>query len=292
MTPDRGRAPHDWSLSSAAVRGKSRGGGVTLRAEEIEPGVVRLAFSSWRGRTVGYEVSTYLIDGVLVDTGFPIVADELFAAAATRSPRGVIVTHWHEDHAGNAARLAELGIPIRMHPLCEAALRERPTIRFYRQFVWGRSPRLAAPLRDFDPTPLQVIAAPGHTEDHVVVWDAARGIVASGDLYLGVKVRVAHPHESPGALLRSLRMVMALEPRLLLDAHRGVVRNPVPMLAAKIAWMEETIGAITELASSGCGEREIQRRVLGRESFVGWVSRGEYSKRSFVRSVLRDRTHD
>ena len=259
-----------------------------LHSEEIEAGVVRLAFSSWRGRAVGYEVSAYLIDGVLVDTGFPLVAEEFAPVVSSLSPRGAIITHWHEDHAGNAARLAELGIPVRMHPRCEAALRERPTIRFYRQFVWGRSARLAVPLRDFDPAPLQVIGAPGHTEDHVVVWNAARGIVASGDLYLGVKVRVAHPHESPGALVQSLRMVVALEPRLLLDAHRGVVRHPVPMLTAKIAWMEETIGAITALARGGCGEREIQRRVLGREPFVGWVSRGEYSKRSFVRSVLRD----
>ncbi|CAN5420081.1 MBL fold metallo-hydrolase [soil metagenome] len=261
---------------------------MTLQSEEIEPGVVRLAFSSWRGRAVGYEVSAYVIDGVLVDTGFPTVAGELTAAIASLSPRGVIVTHWHEDHAGNASRIAELGVPVRMHPLCEAALRAHPGIRVYRQLVWGRNPLLEVALKDFDVAPLEVVATPGHTPDHIAVWDSERRILASGDLYLGVKVRVAHPHESPRVLLRSLRAVMALEPRLVLDAHRGVVRNPVPLLSAKIAWMEETIGEIAALAAAGCDEREIQRRVLGPESFVGWVSRGEYSKMSFVRTVLRD----
>ncbi|MDQ2664895.1 MAG: MBL fold metallo-hydrolase [Gemmatimonadota bacterium] len=261
---------------------------MTLHIEAIEPGVIRLAFSNWRGRAVGYEVSAYLIDGVLVDTGFLRVSGELAAAVASLSPRGVIVTHWHEDHAGNVARLAAAGISMRMHPACEAALRERPAIRFYRQFVWGRNPRLNARLRDFDPAPLQVIPTPGHTEDHVVVWDAERRIVASGDLFLGVKVRVAHPHESPLVLVQSLRRVMALEPRVLLDAHRGVVRDPVPMLAAKIAWMEETMGEIIALAGTGASEREIQHRVLGRETLVGWVSRLEYSKRAFVRSVLQN----
>jgi hypothetical protein len=118
------------------------------------------------------------------------------------------------------------------------------------------------------------------------VWDAERGIVASGDLFLGVKVRVAHAHESPSTLLASLRAVAALEPRLLLDAHRGVVENPMLVLHAKIRWMDETIGEIRRLAEMGAGEREIQRRVLGAESFVGWVSLREYSKISLVRTVL------
>jgi hypothetical protein len=121
-----------------------------------------------------------------------------------------------------------------------------------------------------------------------VVWDAEREIVASGDLFLGVKVRVAHAHESPRTLVRSLRVVAALEPRLLLDAHRGAIVNPTETLRAKIAWMEETIGAIESLAARGMGEREIQRRVLGKEAPVGYASAGEYSKISLVRAVLRE----
>jgi ribonuclease/clavin/mitogillin len=284
-----GRAPHDWIVSYAARRGKCGVARVTLRTEEIEPGVLRLAFSGWRGRAAGYFVSAYVIDGVLIDTAFPGVADELAAAVAALTPRGAIVTHWHEDHAGNVATLAELGLPVHMHPRGEAALRSLEPIRLYRRLTWGRNRRLSVPLRDFDVSPLQVIATPGHTDDHIALWHPERRIVATGDLFIGVKVRVAHADESPRNIIASLRTVMALEPRLLLDAHRGAVRNPVPVLAAKVAWMEETIGAITTLADEGWSEREIQRRVLGRESIVGWVSRGEYSKRALVRSVLRDR---
>jgi ribonuclease/clavin/mitogillin len=261
---------------------------MTLRTEAIEPGVVQLAFSGWRGRASGYVVSAYLVDGVLIDTAFPGVSGEMSAAVGALAPRGAIVTHWHEDHAGNVAMLAELGIPVHMHPLAEGALRSLEPIRLYRRFTWGRNRRLTVPLRDFDMAPLQVIATPGHTEDHIAVWHPERRIVATGDLFIGVKVRVAHADESPRGIIASLRAVMALEPRLLLDAHRGVVRNPLPVLAAKISWLEETIGAITALADEGCSEREIQRRVLGREPFVGWVSRGEYSKRALVHSVLRE----
>jgi len=259
---------------------------VTLSVQQIEPGVVRLRLSSWRGRALGYDVSAYLLHGVLVDTGFPGVRAELLDVVRTLAPRGAVVTHWHEDHAGNVSGLAALRLPLRMHQRCEATLRARPPIRHYRRIVWERSARLSVPLLDFDPAPLQIIETPGHTDDHLVVWDAERRILASGDLFLGVKVRVAHRHESPLALLRSLRAVAALEPRILLDAHRGVVENATELLRAKIGWMEETIGEIQALAATGCGEREIQRRVLGREALVGWVSFGEYSKLSLVKAVL------
>ena len=275
-------------LYTAPRRGKYPDVPLTLSIQQIEPGVVRLGLSSWRGRALGYEVSAYLLHGVLVDTGFPGARAELLDLARTVAPRGAIVTHWHEDHAGNAPGLAALGLPLRMHQQCEATLRARPAIRHYRRIVWGRTARLSVPLRDFDPAPLQVINTPGHTDDHLVVWDAEHRIVAGGDLFLGVKVRVAHSHESPRALLRSLRVVASLEPRLLLDAHRGVVGNATALLRAKIAWLEATTGEIRALAASGCGEREIQRRVLGREAFVGWVSFGEYSKRSLVKAVLRE----
>lgn len=261
---------------------------MTITVSQVEPDVTRLRLSSWRGRALGYDVSAFLMRGVLVDTGFPGVRDDLIAAVRTLAPRGAVVTHWHEDHAGNASALARLGVPLLMHARCEDILRARPVIRLYRRLVWGQTERLSVPLVRFDPAPLQLIELPGHSTDHVAVWDAERRIVASGDLFLGVKVRVAHVHESPRTLLRTLRAVAALEPRLLLDAHRGAVSNATGIINAKITWMEETIGRIASLAAQGVGEGEIRRRVLGKETLVGYASAGEYSKLSLVRAVLRE----
>ncbi|MEP6729446.1 MAG: MBL fold metallo-hydrolase [bacterium] len=264
---------------------------MTIRIEHVEQDVVRIRLSNWQGRAFGYDVSAFMVRGVLVDTGFPLGRREMLAAVRSLAPRGAIVTHWHEDHAGNAPQLAAMGVPLRMHDECEAMLRARPAIALYRRSIWGRPARLVTPLIDFDPAPLEIISMPGHTTDHQVVWDPERRIVASGDLFLGVKVRVAHDHESPAMLIRSLRAIAALEPRVLLDAHRGgVVRNPVEMLRGKIDWMEEIIGAIVALAEKGASEREILRRVLGGESLVGWVSMGEYSRMAMVRTVLRERS--
>lgn len=260
---------------------------MSISVETIEPQVLRLRLRSWQGSLVGYEVSAYVVRGVLVDTGFPRVGRALRRTLDSIAPRGAIVTHWHEDHAGNVPALAAGGLPMRMHAECEATLRSRPSIRMYRHFVWGRTAPLATVIRDFDPAPLEVIPLPGHSADHQVVWDAERRILVSGDLFLGVKVRVAHATESPIQLLASLRSAAALGPRLLLDGHRGVVPDAAAKLRAKADWLEETIGAIQSLAAAGAGAAEIARRVLGREALVGWASFLEYSKVALVEAVLR-----
>ncbi len=261
---------------------------MSLTIQAIEPDVLRLRMRSWQGMLAGYEVSAYMVRGVLIDTGFPRAARELHSALGALAPRGAVVTHWHEDHAGNAPSLVARGLPTHLHPECEGRLRTRPPIRAYRHLVWGATARLEAPVRPFDPAPLEVLHLPGHTRDHLVVWDAERKVLVSGDLFLGVKVRVAHESESPRTLVPSLRTAAALEPRLLLDAHRGPLTDAAAKLRAKADWLEDTIAEIESLGARGLSERAIARRVLGREALVGWASWFEYSKIGLVRAVLRD----
>ena len=261
---------------------------MSLARRTVEAGVVRFRLRNWRGAAVGYDVSAYLLDDVLVDTGFAHARAAMLDVVRANRPRGVVVTHSHEDHAGNVPALAATGLPMVMHEECEAVLRSRPEILPYRRIVWGRTPALSQAIESFDLAPLTVLPAPGHSTDHMVVWDPERRILVSGDLFLGVKVRVAHEHESPRTLVASLRTMAALEPRLLLDAHRGVVRDAAAQLRAKADWNEETITAIEHLGLEGVGVRAIVQRLFRGESMVGWASMGEYSRAGFVRAVLRE----
>lgn len=254
--------------------------------------VRRLRMWTRRSMAVGYDVSAYLVRGVLIDTGFRHVTRDLLRAFAEHRPRGVVVTHWHEDHAGNAPRLAMAGAPMHMHAYTERKLRERQQVKLYRHIVWGRPASLVGPVAAFDPAPLRVVHTPGHSADHLVVFDEETRTLFSGDLWLGVKVRVMGANENPYQIVESLDAAIALAPERMFDAHRGLVEDPVAMLRAKRDWMRDTIGAVERALDAGAPEREIVRSVLGGEERTAVVSEGEYSRRNFVRTVAKNRRAD
>ena len=251
--------------------------------------VTRLEMSSRRSRLVGYAVSAYLVRGVLVDTGFPAIGAELARFVAERRPRGILLTHQHEDHAGNVALAARLGVPLGAAPATLEAMRRGERIGFYRRYPWGSMPPLtdAQTPEPFADEALTLVATPGHSPDHHAVWDAETRTLFGGDLFLGVRVRVARADEDPRALVASLRAAAALEPARLFDAHRGPVRDPVAALTAKADWLEETIAAVERLAREGLGDAAVRRAVLGREEMAGYFSLGDYSRTNFVRAVRR-----
>lgn len=249
--------------------------------------VERLRFSTFRSRLFGYSVSCYAVRGMLVDCAFHDVGDELAAWIAARRPRGVIVTHAHDDHASNAERLAAAGVPVVMPPDTERILRAPESRGLYRRVTWGPKALLRSPLVPFDISPLQLVPTRGHSHDHHVVWDPECGDLFAADLFIGVKVRVAHGtrREDVRAQPAALRAALALAPQRVFDAHRGLLADPIGLLTAKLNWLEETIGAIDRRISEGWSDSAILRDVMGGEEWLGYLSFGDYSRRAFVQNV-------
>jgi glyoxylase-like metal-dependent hydrolase (beta-lactamase superfamily II) len=50
---------------------------------------------------MGYSVFVFLVRDQLIDAGFPGARNAVARLLDERRPRGVVVTHQHEDHAGN-----------------------------------------------------------------------------------------------------------------------------------------------------------------------------------------------
>ena len=235
---------------------------------------------------MGYSVYVFLVRGQLIDTGFPGARQGVARLIDERRPRGVIVTHHHEDHAGNVDLLAERGIPVAMASATEEALRAgEARIGWYRRACWGTPSALRVPVQAHEPVGMELVHMPGHSPDHHVVWDAERRTLFAGDLFLGVKVRVARPMEDPRALAQSARRAAALRPLHVFDSHRGLLPNGADALRAKAIWLDETIGAIDDRIARGWSDRMITRVVLGREDMVAMVSRGDLSRLNFVRAV-------
>lgn len=242
---------------------------------------------------MGFSVSVYLVRGVLVDTAFPDVRANLAAWLDANHPSGAIVTHYHEDHAGNVELLASRGIPIWVAPATLAKVQAPEPILWYRRWCWGSQPPLASPVTPFAHASLEMIPTPGHSTEHHVVWDAERETVFGADLFLGVKVRVTHPwpREDVRAQIASIRKVIALKPKRYFDGHRGLVRDPIAQLTAKADWTEETVGKIDVLIDRGMSDREIVKTLFNGEDSRSLVTQYDYSRRNYVGSVRATRRH-
>jgi glyoxylase-like metal-dependent hydrolase (beta-lactamase superfamily II) len=247
--------------------------------------VTRIECSTPVSRAFGYRVSVYVVRDVLIDTGFPRVSEPLMAALAARRPRGALVTHYHEDHAGNVGALTRLGIPVGMAPATRELVRDPKPIGLYRRVCWGVAAPLERDPEPFEDPALRLLPAPGHTTDHHVVWDLERETMFGGDLFIGVKVRIAHPNEDLRQQVRTLRAMAALRPKRFFDGHRGLLPDAVGLLTAKADWIDRVIGSVEGLARQGWPDTTIAAEVLGRGDFTGWFSRGDYSKLNLVRAI-------
>jgi glyoxylase-like metal-dependent hydrolase (beta-lactamase superfamily II) len=241
--------------------------------------------SSWRSRLVGYGVHVLVWRGVLIDTGFPAARKTVRRLLSELRPRGAIVTHGHEDHAGNLEVVVEAGLPHWISPLSPDVMRASRSMAAYRRFTWGHAGRWLPPPATFDPSPLVPLHTPGHSVDHHIIWDPERETLFSADLFLGIKVRIARPEEDPRALVLSLRQAAKLEPRVMWDAHKGRIDEPVAALRAKADWIEELIGRIERRIRSGEPDEYIARAELGPPELVDRISRGDLSRVNLVRAI-------
>jgi len=251
--------------------------------------VIAIHLATARSRMVGYGVYVFVTRDTMIDTGFHAVRQDVSALLDEHRPGGVLLTHQHEDHAGNVQLVASRGIPLGASAETLAAIRDVAPIGAYRRFVWSSMPPLRAAITAYAHPGLALVHAPGHSSDHHVIWDAERETLFSADLFLSVKVRLARPGEDPRVLVRSLRRIARLRPAIMFDSHRGRIDRPVAMLHAKADWLEEIIAQIDRRIDAGASDRAIRRDVLGREAAVGYCSAGELSRLNFVRTLRATR---
>lgn len=223
----------------------------------------------------------------MVDTGFPGVASAMRDVITNLRPRGAFLTHHHEDHAGNVQQLVQSGVPVAMDVETLAHIQQPGRIGLYRHFTWKAMRPFTAAVTPFADDELSLVPTPGHCRNHHSVWDAETGTCFTGDLYLGVKVRVAHSYENPRAHVQSLRSIVARCPARVFCAHRGLIDNGVAKLRAKADWLEELIVRVEARLDNGCSIREIRAELLGPLGSTHFISRGDYSPVNLI-TAIRD----
>ena len=145
--------------------------------------------------------NSYVIDAgageaVVIDPG-PVIERHLDALVANAAERGlrittIAVTHGHPDHAPAAAPLqARTGATVWVHPNSDVP--------------HDRRLELEGDLRAGD-LALRVIDAPGHTFEHVALYEPTERALFTGDVILGEGTVVIAP---PGGAMRPYQRTLA-----------------------------------------------------------------------------------
>ena len=238
-----------------------------------------------------WTVRVYILDRVMIDTGPPNMRGPILDLARRLDIEAVILTHHHEDHAGNAHALAtEIGLPVFAAPRAIPLLAEGGGEALFQLLTWGRrKPVTAVPVDrglKLSSTVFEPLEAPGHSADMTCWLVKDKGILFSGDLYIADRVRLFRFDESLSETIRSLERIAAIDFDSLMCGHNPKPTHGSDRLKAKRDYLLELRDRVRAMAARGAPPDRIAGRLLGSDKLIRFVTGGRVSTLNLVRSAL------
>lgn len=187
----------------------------------------------WKMRAGG---NLYLLEWgkerIMIDTGSrgkrQEVQEWLSKACELSRVTKVILTHAHEDHAGNfdlfpnaAVYMAPEEIAA-LHKNAEGATLDKSLGPKIRQHNIKSIQQLSVPG-------IEVLRTPGHTPGSICIWIPERSILFSGDtIFEGCKGRVDLPTSNPEQMMESLIALVPYNFKFLCPGHDIQHNLPLP----------------------------------------------------------------
>lgn len=252
-----------------------------------------------------YWTTAYLVGDTLIDSGCAYSAPELMQALRGVPLARIVNTHTHEDHIGangplqNRSTSSRQGqhpeLEILAHPLALPVLadpRRTQPLHPYRRLVWGwPEPSRGQPLSDgtlieTEHHSFRVIYTPGHSPDHLCLYQVQQGWLFTGDLFVGGRDRALRADCDIWGVIASLKRIAALPATTLFPGSARVRDNPAQALADKIAYLEALGEKVLDMERQGRSERQIVRALCGGPMFIEFFTLGHFTRRWLVRSYL------
>lgn len=181
----------------------------------------------------------YRIGETLIDSGPSNQWRAVQTFLADTTITQLLLTHHHEDHSGNAARIAKR---YNLTPYAPELGRKKLAAGFrippMQALFWGRpipveTQPLPATMTLANGSSLTAIHAPGHAKDLHCFYLPEEGWLFSADLFIARRLKYFRVDERLDQLIDSIGKILSYDFDVLFCAHRGIVQNGRRPLAEK-----------------------------------------------------------
>ena len=264
-----------------------------IQVEQMGPVTVIRMARAVLGRPLNWSAA-YMVDGLLIDTGPRCTEQELVRILDQVEVEQIVLTHGHENHIGGLAAIqsrypdAPIYASRRTLPLIAEPTRLR--LQRYRRLVWGAPrPVEGAIALDTIDDQLQtenyrfrVIETPGHSRDHISLFEPEQRWAFTGDAYIGGREKAWTPEVDMFATVGSLRTLASLRPERIFPGSGQVRRTPQPDLHAKIGYFVALSREVGRLEASGLDVQAIVDRLMPQTPTIQRWTLGHFSAKSLV----------
>jgi glyoxylase-like metal-dependent hydrolase (beta-lactamase superfamily II) len=243
-----------------------------------------------------YWTTSYLVDGLLIDTGPRHTVNEFVTALQGHRINTVVNTHSHEDHVAGNRRIKEIFNPrLLAHEKALAHLEDPGGMDLhpYQLIMWGRpEPSVAEPLGkelETDRYKFEILETPGHGEDHICLFERNMGWLFTGDIFVGGKDKTLRKDFNVWRIIESLKFLVSFEPEWIFPGSGNEKSGATDELRKKIDYLEGEGQKIFDLHKKGVAPKEIRKRLFGPEMAIKHFTLGHYSGMNLVNSFLYHR---
>jgi len=264
-----------------------------IEADQFEE-VTRIRMGREMDGRVLYRVASYLVDGLLIDTGCAHTAGELADFLEGRGLKLAVNTHHHEDHIGaNGVLMERYGIEVFASAGSVPLISQARVIPSYRELVWG-SPKPTQVERlpetiETDRFRFDVVETPGHSAGHVALVEASRGWCFSGDIFVTEEPIAVRPEDDIAVTVKSMQRLVDLQTDrlVLLTALGRSEPDGRAALTTCIRYLRDLSRRAKELQGQRLDAPAIRDEIFGRETSLAGPSEGDFSAENMIRAVLR-----
>lgn len=248
------------------------------RFEDLE--YFELGYAPWGIKDLLWTVFFYKLGDSLIDTG-SFKTRKYIPEFHTDPPTQILLTHFHEDHSGNAAYFKKkYNAEVYAHPLTLEKLQNSFPIQFYEKIMFGKVEPICP-----NPFPRQLYLGkesveiehvPGHSPDHCCFYLKERGWLFSGDMYVADKIKLWRKSEDLDHQIEGLDRLLELDFDVLLCAHNPQFTQGKERLRAKREFLYNFRGLVRERAHMS--NAQIMKELKMKERYmVKWITQSDVS---------------